>query len=209
MLEQLERLRVELRQADPGAVASRVGGRWGESAIVLDYWGQPARIPWATLQPVGESGDPLSAFDAAMLLLHLRWSDGLAPAGRWISFRELPGGEFYHQAYQGYTGRRLGQAFGAYPDRFDAVASSFGDRFDGPSPHAWRFTPLPCVPLAACLWPGDDEVPAQASVLLDAHAGHHLPIDGLALLGAGLTGRMMQGAERLNRAGGDNAHPPR
>lgn len=34
-------------------------------------------------------------------------------------------------------------------------------------------------------------MPSQASVLFDANAGHHLPIDGLALLDAGLTGRLL------------------
>jgi len=194
MLEQLERLRVELRQADPGAVASRVGGRWGDGVIVVDYWGQAACIPWSTLQPVGESGEPLSSFDAAMLMHHLRSSDGAAPVGRWISFRELPGGDFYHQAYSGYTGGRLARAFGPRPDEFDRAASSFGDRLEAPAPHAWRFTPLPRVLLAACLWPGDDEVSAQASVLFDEHASRQLPIDCLALLGAGLTGRLLRAA---------------
>jgi hypothetical protein len=196
MLEEIERLRVELRRIDPGVVAGRVGGRWGDGVIVVNYWGQAARIPWSTLQPMSDSGGPLSSFDAAMLLHHLRSSDGAAPAGRWISFRELPGGEFYHQAYLGYTGGRLARAFGPRPDEFDAVASSFGDRLEAPAPHTWRFTPLPRVLLAACLWPGDDEVPAQASVLFDENAGRHLPTDGLALLGAGLTGRLLRVAGR-------------
>jgi hypothetical protein len=33
-------------------------------------------------------------------------------------------------------------------------------------------------------------------VLFDAHAGHHLPVDGLALLGAGLTGRLLKAVQK-------------
>src|SRR3972149_2313815 len=87
--------------------------------------------------------------------------------------------------------RLLGRARAHQPALLSTAATG-GDRLDGPGPHAWRFTPLPRVPLAACLWPGDDELPSQASVLFDANAGHHLPIDGLALLGAGLTGRLLR-----------------
>ena len=192
MLDQIERLRVDLRRVDPVVVAGRVGGVCSDGVVVLDYWGKAISLPWETLNPVGPSGEALSAFDTAMLLHHLRWSDGSAPAGQWISFRELPGGEFYHQGYLGYTGRRLAEAFGGRPDAFDASSASVsGERLHGPAPHTWRFAPLPRIPLAACLWPGDDELPAQASVLFDAHAGHHLPVDGLALLGAGLTGRLL------------------
>ncbi len=196
MLDQIERLRVDLRQVDPLLVAGRVGGVWSDGVIVLDYWGEAASLTWETLNPAGPSGDALTAFDTAMLLHHLRWSDGSAPAGSWIGFRELPGGEFYHQAYLGYTGRRLAEAYGHRADDFDAVSASVsGERLPGPAPHAWRFAPLPRVPLAACLWPGDDELPAQASVLFDARAGHHLPTDGLALLGAGLTHRLLAATE--------------
>lgn len=193
MLDQIERIRHDLRSADPALVAEHVGGSWRDGVLQIAYWGEPARIGWENLLPAGEGGNPLDTFDAAMLLYHLRRSDGALPAGWWISYRELPGGEFYHQAYAGYTGRRLAEAFGSDPGRFDAAAASrSGDRLDGPAPHAWGFAPLPRLRLAACLWPGDEEVPSQASVLFDAHAGHHLPIDGLALLGAGLTGRLLR-----------------
>ena len=196
MLAEIERLGGEVRRSDPVHVAGCVGGVWQDAAVELTYWGKAVRIDWEDLVPRDEDGRPLSAFDGAMLLYHLRQSDGTPPAGRWISYRELPGGEFYHQAYQGYTGRRLAESFGGDPSRFDAAASG-GEHLEGPAPHAWRFRPLPRVFLAACLWPGDEEMAAQASVLFDANAGHHLPIDGLALLGAGLTGRLVRAAESM------------
>jgi hypothetical protein len=193
MLAEIERIRADLRTADPEAIARRIGGTSRGLTVDLEYWGREAHIAWPELVPRKHDGQPFSAFDQAMLLYHLRRSDGAPPAGRWVSFRELPGGEFYHQAYTGYTGRRLAEAFGTQPDRFDAAAD-FGVRLAGPSSHSWGFAPLPRVALAACLWPGDEEMPAQASVLFDEHAGHHLPIDGLALLGAGLTGRLLKAA---------------
>jgi hypothetical protein len=193
MLAELERLRQGLRRGLPDVIAGRVGGSWTGDWLRLDYWGRPVQIRWPDIAPTDSDGRPLSAFDQAMLLYYLRQSDGVDVAGHWISFRELPGGEFYHQAYQGYTGRRLAQAFGGDPARFDTAAAAAGERLDGPAPHAWGFRPLPRVPLAACLWPGDEEMAAQAAVLFDANAGHQLPVDGLALLGAGLTGRLLTG----------------
>jgi hypothetical protein len=195
MLAEIERIRRDLRTAFPAHVAGRVGGTWHDGVIQLAYWGRPVRVRWEDLVPLDDQDTVLSRFDTAMLLYHLRLSDGAPPAGKWIGFRELPGGEFYHQAYLGYTGRRLAAAFGTEPTRFDQAAESLaGDPLDGPAPHTWAFAPLPRVQLAACLWPGDEEMPAQASVLFDAHAGHHLPIDGLALLGSGLTGRLLRAA---------------
>jgi hypothetical protein len=195
MLAEIERIRLDLRMAEPEEAASRVGGTWQGGMLRLTYWASPIDIDWTELIPRDQVGAPLSAFDQAMVLYHLRQSDGVLPAGCWISYRELPGGEFYHQAYHGYTGRRLAEVFGRNPDLFDSAASG-GERLAGPAPHAWSFSPLPRVPLAAFLWPGDDELPSQASVLFDAHAGHHLPVDGLALLGAGLTGRLLKAVQK-------------
>jgi hypothetical protein len=196
MSAEIERLRSEVRGLAPDLAAARVGGSWSGSALDLMYWGRSTRIAWPELLPGYADGTILGSFDQAMLLYYLRQSDGTFPAGRWIGYRELPGGEFYHQAFQGYTGRKLANAFGASPAAFEAAAFQCqGTRLDGPAPYAWRFDPLPRIPLAACLWPGDDEMPAQASVLFDAHAARHLPIDGLALLGAGLTGRLLRTAQ--------------
>ena len=191
MLAEIERIRSDLRLAAPERAADRVGASWLDGILQMTYWAEPVRIDWLDLVPRDGEGNPLPAFDQAMLLYHLRQSDGALPAGRWISYRELPGGEFYHQAFQGYTGRRLAEAYGRDPQLFDRAATG-GERLDGPAPHSWRFAPLPRIALAACLWPGDDEIPSQAAVLFDAHAGAHLPIDGLALLGAGLTGRLLK-----------------
>jgi hypothetical protein len=195
MSTEIERLCREVRVLAPDLAATRVGGSWLGAALEIRYWGRTTRIAWPELVPCDADGTILGSFDQAMLLYYLRQSDGTSPAGRWISYRELPGGEFYHQAYLGYTGRKLANAFGSNPVAFDAAAlASQGTRLDGPAPHSWRFDPLPRIPLAACLWSGDDEMPAQASILFDAHAGRHLPVDGLALLGAGLTGRLLKAA---------------
>jgi hypothetical protein len=192
LITEIDRMRQALQRREPREVGERVAARLSDRAIELDYWGRPVRIVWPELSPRRIGGDPLSTFDQAMLLYHLDVSDGTPPGVEWVAYRELPGGAFYHQAFLGYTGRRLASAFGTDPSRFDACAAGMGGRrLDGPSPYSWGFSPLPRVPLAACLWPGDEDLPPQAAVLFDVSAAHHLPIDGLALLGAGLTGRLL------------------
>lgn len=195
MLAEIEKLRAELRDRQPSDVADRVGARPAPMGLELTYWGRPVRIEWPDLVARQSSVADLSAFDQAMLLYHLRLSDGTPPEGRWVAYRELPGGEFYHRAFIGYTGRRLAERFGLDPTTIESPARALaGSLTDGPSPFTWTFAPLPRIPLAVCLWPGDEDFAPQASVLFDSSAAHHLPIDGLALLGAGLTGRLLAAA---------------
>lgn len=194
MLGEIERLQAALRTQTADRIGENVGARVIDQAeLRFRYWDREVVVPWADLQPSWGEGQPLDPFDAAMVLHHLSTSDGSSIERRWIGFRDLPGGEFYHQAYLGYTGRRLAEAFAQDPDKFDAAAIRCGGlRLEGLAPHAWAFAPLPRIPLAACLWPGDEDLAGQAAVVFDAGAARHLPVDGLALLGAGLTGRLLR-----------------
>jgi hypothetical protein len=128
-----------------------------------------------------------------MLLYYLHTADGSPLADRWIGFRELPDGGFYHQAFQGYSGNQIAKVFGDEPEAFALAAKVIGGQsLPALAPHAYFFHPLPRIRLAATLWPGDDEFPAKASVLFDAACGHYMPIDGLAILGSGLSKRLIK-----------------
>jgi hypothetical protein len=192
MTRQLETLREEVRSKDPGMLALKCGGFIEGGELRLKYWGEEVAITWPDLEAsFTERGKACSTFDTAMLLYYLRQADGAPMADEWVSFRELPGGGFYHQAFQGYSGNLIAQAYGEDPEAFDKAARALGGwRLGGLSAHAYAFEALPRIRLAAILWPGDEEFPARAGVLFDAAAGHYMTIDGLALLGAGLARRL-------------------
>jgi hypothetical protein len=203
MLRQVDELRVVVAASSPGNLAYRCGGTFRENQIRLKYWGQEVSLAWPELQACyWPQSKPCSVFDLAMLLYYLRAADGSPMADRWIGYRELPGGAFYSQAFQGYSGDRLARALGDQPEMFAAAAKALdGILLDGLPGIAYAFLPLPCIRLAAILYPGDDEFAARASVLFDAAAGHYMTTDGLALLGAGLVGRLLKAAQSLPSPG--------
>ena len=126
-----------------------------------------------------------------MIFYYLRIADGAPLAERWVGYRELPGGGFYFQAFQGYSGDRLAHAYGNNPESFVEAANKLnGIPLTTLPGYAFAFLPFPRIRLAAILYPGDDEFQARAVVLFDASASHYMTIDGLALLGAGLAGRL-------------------
>jgi len=192
MLHRLEELRQKVRGTSPAQLARAAGGSLQDGTIRLPYWERTI----VCLPDRGElssaDGSPLSTFDQAMVLFHLCTTDGSKPAGSWISFRDLPGGVFYNQAFQGYSGALLAQRFALDPPAFARAAVSLsGKPAEEISSSAWRFLPFPNLPLAAVLWPGDDELPGQAQVLFDTSASGKMVIDGLALLGAQLARRLL------------------
>lgn len=196
MLRQIEALRQDVRAQTPERLALLAGGSLLGKDLFVSYWGSDVRISWPDLQPCwAEQNAVCSSFDAAVLLYYLRIADGTPIAGRWISFRELPGGTFYALAYQRYSGDRLSQTFGDKPAAYDQVCRSLRSwPLPAISEHAFAFQPLPRIHLAAVLWPGDEEFPPEAHILFDAAASHYMTTDGLALLGGGLAGRLVRQA---------------
>lgn len=194
MLQQIEALRIALRQQAPATLAARCGGQFTQNAIRLRYWGREVSVSWPALQATDlSSGQPCTTFDAAMLLYYLHNADGTPPTARWIGFRDLPDGAFYNQAFQGYSGDRVARAFGENPQAFHQAAQALaGQHLPALAEHAYAFDPLPRIRLAAVLWPGDEDFPARASILFDAAASHYMTTDGLALLGSGLAGRLIK-----------------
>ncbi|MFZ2098155.1 MAG: DUF3786 domain-containing protein [Anaerolineales bacterium] len=199
MLRQLDMLRNVIRSIQPGRLAVNSGGTLVNQAIQLTYWGQVIAISWPDLIARNTTDESAcSVYDTGMLLYYLREADGTPMAGQWIGYRELPGGSFYSQAFQGYSGDRLANAYGEKPEAFDEAARAMqGVALTALPGIAHAFLPLPRIRLAAILYPGDEEFSARASVLFDAAASHYMTTDGLALLGAGLAGRLIQ-AGKIN-----------
>jgi hypothetical protein len=200
MLRPIDELAHSLRQRDPADIARRAECGIDGQSLHLIYWNETVLLPWPELAPVrAADGKTCSTFDRALLLYYLDCADGAPMAHRWVGFRELPNGAFYHQAYQGYSGNRLAQAFGLQPEAFDRAAHALdGKSIIDLGTSAFSFQPLPRIRLAAVLWPGDEEFAASGAVLFDAACSHYMTTDGLALLGGGLAGRLVRAAPAIS-----------
>lgn len=194
MTRRQEELQASIRRQELALLALRCGGDAAGSGLVLDYWDRSVRIEWPDLRMVDTGlSQELGLFDQVVLLYYLDTADGSPLADRWVSFRELPGGAFYHQAFQGYSGDQLAKAFASDLDGFQRAARTLGgDPLTGLGEFAYAFQPLPRLRLAAILWPGDDEFPTRAAILFDASATHYMVLDGLAILGSRLVSRLVK-----------------
>lgn len=194
MLRRIEQVRSDIRQRSLHNLAQVTGAELKGETLRFSYWGRQVSLSWPDLNAVYlDDGETCSVFDQGMLLYYLNTADGSEFADRWISFRELPDGAFYNQAFQGYSGDPIAQRFDEDLDSFHAAARTLqGFQLPALAPAAYIFTPLPRIRLALALWPGDEDFPSRASVLFDASASHYMTTDGLALLGAGLRQRLLQ-----------------
>jgi hypothetical protein len=208
-----DRARADWAAADPARCAALAGCALTSEGVIVPYFGRPhllthpggeaSLIGGATAQGATTQGSPLPAstpvskpahMTIAIVLMHyLLTADGVPPADRWLAFRELPDGMFYAQAFAGHAEGEIAQRFGADVPGFKQAAAGLGGQPLDLADASFRFQAFPRLAIAALLWAGDDEFPAQARVLFDAHAGHYLPTEDLAGTGDWL-------AHKLGRA---------
>ena len=193
MKRRIRELQAALQGTDLADLASRTGAEYQKSTgeVTIPLFGKRFIITPELLVQEIKSGEEAGLNTQALLLYHLTCSDGAPVTGRWISFRELPDGSFYHQAFQSYTGHELAKAFGDDVPGLKRAAVTLEGRPEAMGELSFSFQALPRVPIAFIYWLGDEDVPASARILFDASAGHHLPTDACALLGSTLTRRLI------------------
>jgi len=190
----VDELRQQAQQRDPAELAECTGANFDpiEGRLELPLFGVPKtiRTPELTIHD-SQTGKESSISTQALLLYHFCTTNGAPVAGRWISFRELPGGGFYHQAFQGYTGNEIVKHFGNDLAAFELAALAAGGRKEAVGDATFVFQGLPRIPLMVVYWLGDEDFPSSARILFDSSAGHHLPTDAFAILGSALTRRLI------------------
>jgi hypothetical protein len=191
-------LRAGLRDLDPARIAARSGAgffRTGENQgeFRLAVWQQPVVVTFPGFVVIDAAQrEPLADPAQALVLYYFVTCDGAPAAGQWISFADLPDGRFYNQAFQGYTGKPVAQAFGQDIAAFRAAAQALGGMEYPLGEAAFCFQALPHVPLLAVYWLGDEDFPPACQILFDAAASHHLPTDACAILGSTLARRLVK-----------------
>jgi hypothetical protein len=195
----LQKLRAALQSRSPAHLALLTGAQHidppGELRLALWEKETAVSIPDFVACDSG-TGKELTPDAQALLLFYLATADGAAESGRWVSFADLPGGRFYNQAFQGYTGHELAKIFGNDTAAFKAAAGRLNGQphplGEAASAIAFAFRALPRVRLLVAAWLGDEEFPPSYQVLFDAAVCHFLPVDVCAILGGMLTRRLIR-----------------
>ena len=153
-------------------------------SVTLSYMGRPVRVE---LDPATvtaqDQGPELPLTEQALILHYLVAADGQATSGEWITYREVPSGEFYWAAFCKRAKNPLVQFFGARPALlYDLAPQVGGIQAKGQSGDAAVLVrAFPRVPILYVLWAGDDEFPAEGNVLFDRSVSHYLSTEDVAL----------------------------
>jgi len=128
----------------------------------------------------GRDADP----GEALLVLHyLANAAGIEPSGRLVSYRQLPGGNVYYQAFRDRVTDVIGTAFDRDPQAVIDALNGLGAVRGRQDDISFIVPVFPKLPVTIVLWRGDDEVKGAASVLFDDTAPRFLHVEDLAAVG--------------------------
>jgi hypothetical protein len=128
----------------------------------------------------GPVGDVLVSDSEFILLLltYLISAQDVFFGGRWVSERDLPGGELFFRGPHQLPTTNLIARFGKDPEKFLAIGKALGGkRLPEYGDVGLEFQVLPKVPIACVLWAEDEEFPARLSFLFDPSLASHFPLD--------------------------------
>ena len=190
------------RESDPVVQAQRAGCPL-ESVeppicqVTVTFYGTPYVVEHPTARVWAQETGKVPSYGLQTLFLHyLLTANGHPLIGEWVSFRELPDGLFYKQAFRQRSLLPLESKFGHNQPAFERAATTLGGEKLDLADSSFRFHALPRVPLAVLLWTGDEEFPPSVQILFDVSAGGYLPTEDLAMVGGMLSGSLLRYEEK-------------
>ena len=196
--DRIEEIRCSLGRKKPEHLAARTGSIYSPTTdtagiFKLDYWSRPVQINYPEFSgSFTQTGESLNSFELTMLGYYFDVCDGTPMTGEWIAFNQIPGGMFYAQAFQGYTGDELAKSFKNDSEAFIEANLRLNGRREFFGNLSFSYQVLPHVPIMVVCWLGDEDFPPSYRILFDTNAHHHLVTDAYAILGSNLTRRLIK-----------------
>lgn len=139
-----------------------------------------------------DSDEEISLTDQILIVHYALYASGEPETGEWITFRDIPSGHFYFDAFQRRARDPFLKTFGAKTGLFAKVAHLLGGiPVKGIGDVAYDFQAFPRINVRIVLWYGDEEFPPEATILFDKNIETYLPVEDIAYLSGSIVYRLM------------------
>lgn len=175
----------ELSSRDLAELSELSGGTLDGRRLKLKVLADTVILDFDSREILWEDGRNVEQELQVVLLHYIIRAEGKID-GKWISYRDIEGGNLYYSVFHGRALRPLISTFGEEPEKLVNAGLRLGgtkvQRGDGSVD--LYFFPFALINVTA--WKGDDEVPSNANILFDSATGRMLPAEDLAHLSADL-----------------------
>ncbi|MDD4346377.1 MAG: DUF3786 domain-containing protein [Desulfitobacteriaceae bacterium] len=154
------------------------------TCMQINFLGQHFEVEYPSGKFIPEPSmfEELPVFVQILILHYLANTTAVNIEGKFISFKELPGGNIYIQPFTNRAILPLAKLFGAEPQRLLEVAFRIGGRQAEVGDAGVTIHVFPRIPITLVFWKGDEEFVASANILFDASASFFLPTEDYAVM---------------------------
>jgi hypothetical protein len=174
----------KLRQADLADICLKSGAvQIGADVVRLRFLNRDYLVDRLQGQVILDPDTEEAPIAERLLILHYLVTARGGPArGESIAFKDLPDGLLYDSTFYKRTVKLLLRKFGDSPVKLTAAAAGMGGIPVQIGDAAVTVQAFPKVAVTLVLWQGDDEFPAEGSVLLDRGIPDYLPTEDIVVL---------------------------
>lgn len=188
---------LELKKRDP-AILAKVAG----VDIFIDDHRTELRVPFLGINyniafspdidvRKENSAEEVPIPDKILIAHYLLGATGKKNAGKLITFRQIPDGHFYFDAFQRRARDPFVNFFGSNGKLFVKCAREMGATAVENGDFGMEFRVFPRICIQLVLWEGDEEFSPDATILFDESIQHHLPAEDIAVLSGSVVYRLI------------------
>ncbi|MFZ3044894.1 MAG: DUF3786 domain-containing protein [Desulfatirhabdiaceae bacterium] len=138
-----------------------------------------------------DSDAPIPLQEQVLILHYLMGNGPEWLKGQWVAYREIQGAQFYYSAFIKRAVDPLKKTFGQSVQPLIGAAGKLNGRPIEAGDAGFEFLIFPKTPVQLIVYQGDDEFPAEASILFDASIGEILSPEDIAWMAGMLVYRLM------------------
>jgi hypothetical protein len=192
-----------LKEMDPEERAQKAGATYttrpNGKEVLLHFFADPQSIQFPEMLFVATANKTVSLVTRVILLHYLIHADGTLLTGKWVGYKDIPGGLHYAGVFARRVTEHLARRFGRSADQFQKAGLRCGGTPAGLGDASFTISALPRIPLQFVLWEGDEEFPASVQVLFDSSVDHYLPLEDAVVLGQMAAGRLILRSSQLSQ----------
>lgn len=209
----IEKALKDITSLNPLAAAAKAGCDFKDGKFHLKFFNRLFLIDHAS-GSIEESiteqkGQSLSRHLRLVLLHYLINASGAPVACEWITYRYLPGANFFESRFESMGILPLQRRFGNDLEGFRQACQKLeGDAMSRSGDAAYHFMALPRIPMGCILYLADEEMPPSVSLLFDASAPSYLPTEDLSYVGSYLAFTLIKLTPAKAESGADAKKEP-
>jgi len=166
--------------------------------IIIYFFSEPYHIQFPQIEFSSPNKKTVSLVTRILLLHYLIRADGTPLTGKWVAYKEIPGGLLYANVFTRRVTEPLQRKFGKSAKGFKEVGIQSGGKPLEVGNVSFTLQAFPFVPFQYVFWEGDEEFPSSVQLLFDASVDHYLALEDIVVLGQVTTGRLINCSMLLN-----------